>query len=203
MTFTRRRTAAVLAAPLAVGALLLSACGSDDTPATSSSTATEADTSSADTALASCPGTAPAADTAPQWTYDGTTGKVAVTGSTDSEAPKITVTTPFAVSSTQVHTLTPGTGAVVPATATVKVCYEGVNGRDGKVFDSSYKTGQPADFPLDGVIPGFTKAIAGQKVGSTVAVAIAPPDGYTTGMPDAGIEPGDTLVFAIKILSAS
>lgn len=203
MTFTRRRAAAVLATPLAACALLLSACSSDDTSATSSTTATETDTAGGDTALATCPSTAPAADTAAQWTYDGTTGKVAVTGSTDNDAPKIAVTTPFAVSSTQVHTLTPGTGAVVPATATVKVCYEGVNGRDGKVFDSSYTTGKPADFPLDGVIPGFTKAIAGQKVGSTVAVAIAPPDGYTTGMPDAGIEPGDTLVFEIKILSAS
>jgi FKBP-type peptidyl-prolyl cis-trans isomerase len=52
-------------------------------------------------------------------------------------------------------------------------------------------------------VPGFQKAIAGQKVGSTVAVAMVSADGYPEGQPRAGIEPGDTLVFAIKILGAS
>jgi FKBP-type peptidyl-prolyl cis-trans isomerase len=78
----------------------------------------------------------------------------------------------------------------------------GVNGRDGKVFDSSYQRGVPADFPLNGVVPGFQKAITGQKVGSTVGVAMASADGYPDGQPQAGIQQGDTLVFAIKILSA-
>jgi peptidylprolyl isomerase len=53
------------------------------------------------------------------------------------------------------------------------------------------------------VVPGFQKAIAGQKVGSTVAVAMASADGYPDGQPSAGILPGDSLVFAIKILGAS
>lgn len=44
---------------------------------------------------------------------------------------------------------------------------------------------------------------AGQKVGSTVAVAMVPADGYPEGRPAAGIQPGDTLIFAIKILEAS
>ncbi|NMO03391.1 peptidylprolyl isomerase [Gordonia sp. TBRC 11910] len=200
-----RRLPLFLVAPIAACALLVTACGSDDTTAvsTTDSAATEAGATTTDQALATCASGEPAADAKPQWTFDGTTGKVAVTASTDNSGPKITPTTPFAVSSTQVHTLVPGTGPVVSQTATVKVCYEGVNGRDGKVFDSAYKNGQPADFPLNGVIPGFTKAIAGQKVGSNVAVAIAPADGYTSGMPDAGIQAGDTLIFEIKILSAS
>lgn len=50
---------------------------------------------------------------------------------------------------------------------------------------------------------GFQKAIAGQKVGSTVAVAMTPADGYPDGQPSAGIRAGDSLIFAIKILSAS
>jgi FKBP-type peptidyl-prolyl cis-trans isomerase len=91
----------------------------------------------------------------------------------------------------------------VANTATVSVCYMGVNGRDGTVFDSSYERGTPADFPLTGVVPGFQKAIAGQKVGSTVAVAMATADGYPDGQPSAGIQKGDSLIFAIKILSAS
>ncbi|GAY16871.1 hypothetical protein MSZK_35970 [Mycobacterium sp. shizuoka-1] len=128
---------------------------------------------------------------------------MAVTGSTDTSAPVVTVTAPFSVTATQVQTLQAGSGPVVAPTATVSVCYMGVNGRDGRVFDSSYQRGEAVDFPLDGVVPGFQKAIAGQKVGSTVAVAMVSADGYPDGQPRAGILPGDTLVFAIKILSAS
>ena len=133
----------------------------------------------------------------------GTTGSVAVTGSTDTTAPKVDVSAPFSVTETQVHTLKAGDGPVVAPTATVSVCYMGVNGRDGTVFDSSYERGQPVDFPLNGVVPGFQKAIAGQKVGSTVAVAMTSADGYPDGQPAAGIQKGDSLIFAIKILNAA
>ncbi|NDJ89379.1 FKBP-type peptidyl-prolyl cis-trans isomerase [Mycolicibacter kumamotonensis] len=155
------------------------------------------------TAADSCPTAAAAAGGTPEWTLDGATGSVAVTGSTSSAAPRVEVTTPFSVTQTQVHTLQAGDGPVVAPTATVSVCYMGVNGRDGTVFDSSYTRGAPVDFPLNGVVPGFQKAIAGQHVGSTVAVAMTSADGYPDGQPRAGIRPGDTLVFAIKILSAT
>jgi len=188
--------------------MTLAACGSDSKPpaATSSSvsdvftapsieqTATEAST---------CPSAAPATGGAPEWTLSGATGSVAVTGSTDVAAPLVKVDGPFSVSETEVHTLKAGDGPVVAPTAKVSVCYMGVNGRDGSVFDSSYEHGQPVDFPLDGVVPGFQKAIAGQKVGSTVAVAMTSADGYPDGQPSAGIQKGDTLIFAIKILDAS
>ena len=153
--------------------------------------------------MSQCPTAAPANGGAPEWTLNGATGSIAVTGSTDTAAPVVKVTAPFSVAETQVHTLTAGDGPVVANTATVSVCYMGVNGRDGTVFDSSYERGTPADFPLTGVVPGFQKAIAGQKVGSTVAVAMATADGYPDGQPSAGIQKGDSLVFAIKILSAS
>jgi FKBP-type peptidyl-prolyl isomerase-like protein len=154
-------------------------------------------------AAGSCPSAAPQSGGTPDWTLTGSTGSVAVTGSTDTTAPRVDVTTPFSVTQTQVHTLHAGDGPVVPATATVSVCYMGVNGRDGSVFDSSYQRGAPIDFPLNGVVPGFQKAIAGQKVGSTVAVAMTSADGYPNGQPSAGIRPGDSLVFAIKVLSAT
>ncbi|MCV7384686.1 FKBP-type peptidyl-prolyl cis-trans isomerase [Mycolicibacter longobardus] len=150
-----------------------------------------------------CPTAAPASAGTPEWTLAGATGSVAVTGSTDTAAPRVDVSTPFSVTQTQVHTLQAGDGPVVPGTAKVSVCYMGVNGRDGSVFDSSYKRGTPVDFPLNGVVPGFQKAIAGQKVGSTVAVAMTSEDGYPDGQPGAGIRPGDTLVFAIKVLGAT
>lgn len=155
------------------------------------------------TAAGSCPTAAAPNGAAPDWTLAGTTGSIAVTGPTDTTAPRVTVTAPFSVTQTQVHTLHAGDGPVVSSTAKVSVCYLGVNGRDGSVFDSSYDRGAPVDFPLTGVVPGFQKAIAGQKVGSTVAVAMVPADGYPEGQPSAGIRPGDSLIFAIKILSAA
>ncbi len=70
-------------------------------------------------------------------------------------------------------------------------------------FSVAETRGAPVEFPLTGVVAGFQKAIAGQTVGSTVAVAVTSADGYATGNPAAGIEQGDSLIFAISILSAS
>ncbi|CAN5653284.1 FKBP-type peptidyl-prolyl cis-trans isomerase [soil metagenome] len=188
-------------------ALTLAACGSDaDTASTSTPSASASDVFESpitQTAAEACPTAAPANGGTPEWTLPGATGSVAVTGSTDTTAPAVNVTAPFSVTETQVHTLSAGAGPVVAPTATVSVCYMGVNGRDGTVFDSSYERGAPEEFPLDGVVPGFQKAIAGQTVGSTVAVAMVSADGYPEGQPAAGIQKGDTLVFALKILSAS
>ncbi|MEZ5131042.1 FKBP-type peptidyl-prolyl cis-trans isomerase [Mycolicibacterium sp.] len=192
-----------LAACAASLVLPVAACGTGkDSSSVSQSSVQKASTETASPS-SSCPTSAPAGDTEPEWTLDGATGSVAVTGSTDAAAPMVKVTEPFSVSETTVQTLTEGDGPIVAPTATVSVCYMGVDGRDGHVFDSSYERGAPVDFPLDGVVPGFQKAITGQKVGSTVAVAMTSADGYPKGQPRAGIEPGDTLVFAIKILDAS
>jgi len=188
--------------------MTLAACGSDsDTATASTSTPSVAEVltpSIAETATeaSTCPTAAPQAAGAPEWTVSGTTGSVAVTGSTDTAAPVVKVDGPYSVAETQVHTLKAGDGAVVAPSANVSVCYMGVNGRDGSVFDSSYERGEPVDFPLNGVVPGFQKAISGQKVGSTVAVAMTSADGYPQGQPAAGIQPGDSLIFAIKILDA-
>ncbi len=188
--------------------LALAACGSDSDTSSASTSSSVSDVfappSIEQTAVeASCPTAAPQNTGTPEWTYAGATGSVAVIGSTDTAAPFIKVDGPFSVTETEVHTLQPGEGPVVADTATVSVCYMGVNGRDGTVFDSSYERGTPVDFPLDGVVAGFKKAIAGQKVGSTVAVAMTSADGYPEGQPAAGIQKGDTLVFAIKVLDAS
>jgi FKBP-type peptidyl-prolyl cis-trans isomerase len=185
-------------------AVTLAACGSStDTPSASAHSVVKAASSEVTEpapAVNACPTAAPQNVDAPEWTLPGTAGSVAVTGSTDSTAPNVKVTAPFNVTETQVHTLVAGQGPVVADTATVSVCYMGVNGRDGSVFDSSYERGTPVEFPLNRVVPGFQKAIAGQKVGSTVAVAMTSADGYPDGQPSAGIQKGDSLVFAIKIL---
>ena len=210
-----RTSSIALVASAASLVITLAACGSDaDTSATTSSAA-EAGTSSVTEPLASspvpqapiaastCPTASPASGGTPEWTLPGATGSVAVTGSTDTAAPRVDVQAPFSVTETKVQTLKAGDGPVVADTATVSVCYMGVNGRDGTVFDSAYERGAPADFPLTGVVPGFQKAIAGQKIGSTVAVAMTSADGYPDGQPAAGIAQGDSLVFALKILDAS
>lgn len=206
VNFSRLPSAVALGACAAAFAVTLTACGSDTATPSASKSATSPAVASPVTQAAgpdaTCPTAPPANAGSPEWTLPGATGSVAVTGSTDTAAPVVKVTTPFSVTATQVHTLQAGDGPVVAPTATVSVCYEGVNGRDGNVFDSSYQRGEPAQFSLDGVVPGFQKAIAGQKVGSTVAVAMVSADGYPDGEPRAGILPGDTLVFAIKILSA-
>lgn len=188
-------------------AMTLAACGSDPaTPSASTPSVANVATSTVGetpAAASTCPTAAPDSAAAPEWTLPGATGSVAVTGSTDATAPNVKVEAPFSVAETQVKTLQAGNGPVVADTATVSVCYMGVNGRDGSVFDSSYERGAPVEFPLDGVVPGFQKAIAGQNVGSTVAVAMTSADGYPEGQPAAGIQKGDSLIFAIKILGAS
>lgn len=201
---SRLSNSVALAACAASFVVTLTACGSKADTSTASTPAAPVVSSSVTQAAGdTCPTAAPQSGGTPEWTLPGTTGSVAVTGSTDTAAPYVKVDAPFSVTETQVHTLQAGDGAVVADTATVSVCYMGVDGRDGAVFDSSYEQGAPVEFPLDRVVPGFQKAIAGQKVGSTVAVAMASADGYPDGQPSAGIQKGDTLVFAIKILSIS
>lgn len=190
----RRPSSVAFAAGAAAFAIAATACGSTSVPSSVAQTPAPS---------LGCPTALPEDGATAEWTQPGATGSVAVSGSTDTTAPMIDVTAPFSVTETQVHTLQAGEGPVVSPTATVSVCYMGVNGRDGSVFDSSYERGAPVDFPLDGVVPGFQKAIAGQTVGSTVAVAMTSADGYPQGQPGAGILPGDSLIFAIKILGAS
>ncbi len=118
--------------------------------------------------------------------------------------PTVDVTTPLTTSKTQVDTLSAGDGAKVSAGDVVTVNYDGVLGRTGDTFDSSWQRGQPTTFSTDGVIPGFAKAVVGQTVGSRVVAAVAAADGYgpSGGVPSAGIGKDDTLVFVIDIISA-
>jgi peptidylprolyl isomerase len=125
---------------------------------------------------------------------------VTVTGKFGDE-PTVEFEPAMSVEETEVKTLSKGDGEGVPAGAQVKVDYQGINGRTGDEFDSSWTTGQPATFSLNQVVPGFTKAIEGQTVGSRVLVAMPPEDGYgTSGNAQAGIQGTDTLVFVIDII---
>lgn len=106
----------------------------------------------------------------------------------------------------QVTKLIQGNGPEVKAGQTLLVQYVGqVFGSDAP-FDSSYKTGEPAQFPIGvgQVIPGWDRALVGEKVGSRVIVQIPPALGYgEAGNEGAGIGGTDTIVFAVDILAAA
>jgi peptidylprolyl isomerase len=96
-----------------------------------------------------------------------------------------------------------GDGAVVTAGQTVSAQYIGVSCTTGKIFDSSWSRGQPADFSLSQVIPGWQTGIPGMKVGGERLLGIPPDLAYgDQGNPPA-IAPGETLWFVVDILSAS
>jgi peptidylprolyl isomerase len=104
-----------------------------------------------------------------------------------------------------VKTLIQGTGKTVAKGETLVGQYDGVLWRTGKSFDSSYKHGAAAGFPIGvgQVIPGWDKALVGQKVGSRVLLIVPPKDGYgSKGSPEAGIKGTDTLVFVVDILNS-
>jgi FKBP-type peptidyl-prolyl cis-trans isomerase FkpA len=97
-----------------------------------------------------------------------------------------------------ITTLKEGTGAAPKATDTVKVHYHGTL-PDGRVFDSSLK-GEPATFPLNGVIKCWTEALQLMKVGGKSKL-VCPAD-IAYGDRGAGplIQPGATLIFEVELL---
>jgi FKBP-type peptidyl-prolyl cis-trans isomerase len=95
--------------------------------------------------------------------------------------------------------LTPGSGPKPTASDTVTVNYKGTL-IDGTEFDSSYKRGQPATFPVGGVIKGWTEALQLMPVGSKWQLFIPTDLAYgDSGRP--GIPPGATLVFEVELIS--
>ena len=96
-----------------------------------------------------------------------------------------------------------GTGEAVPAGATVTVDYCGVGLDSGAIFDSSFARGQPATFPLDGVIAGWQEGIPGMKPGGRRVLIIPGDLAYgPQPPPGSGIGPNETLVFVVDMLSS-
>ena len=98
-----------------------------------------------------------------------------------------------------VTTIKPGTGPSPAASDKVKVHYTGTL-TDGTVFDSSTQRGQPATFPLNGVIKCWTEGVATMKVGGKSKLVCPSDAAYgDTGVPPA-IKPGAVLVFEVELL---
>jgi FKBP-type peptidyl-prolyl cis-trans isomerase FklB len=92
-----------------------------------------------------------------------------------------------------------GTGAQPKATDTVSVNYRGtlINGTE---FDSSYKRGQPATFPLNGVIKGWTEGVQLMKTGSKYQFFVPATLGYGERAVSPDIGANATLIFEVELL---
>ncbi|HYR89347.1 MAG TPA: FKBP-type peptidyl-prolyl cis-trans isomerase [Terriglobia bacterium] len=98
-----------------------------------------------------------------------------------------------------VRTITPGSGASPGADDVVKVHYEGKL-IDGAVFDSSIKRGQPAEFPLNGVVPCWREALQKMKKGEKAQVVCPSAVAYGDRGSPPDIPPGATLSFEVELL---
>lgn len=98
----------------------------------------------------------------------------------------------------QYKVITEGKGAIPTANDTVKVNYKGTL-LDGTEFDSSYKRGEPAEFAVNRVIPGWTEAMQLMKVGSKYQLFI--PANLAYGEAGQGpIGPNEVLIFEVELL---
>jgi FKBP-type peptidyl-prolyl cis-trans isomerase FklB len=100
----------------------------------------------------------------------------------------------------QYKILKEGTGPKPTASDSVVCNYQGTL-IGGKEFDSSYKRGQPATFPVNGVIKGWTEALQLMPVGSKWQLFIPSDLAYGDHGAGSDIGPGDTLVFEVELLS--
>jgi FKBP-type peptidyl-prolyl cis-trans isomerase FklB len=102
-------------------------------------------------------------------------------------------------SGVQYKVIKEGTGALPKDTSMVKVHYEGKT-LDGKVFDSSYKRGQPTDFRANQVIKGWTDALVHMPAGSIWEVYIPQELAYGERQQGADIKPFSMLIFKIELI---
>jgi FKBP-type peptidyl-prolyl cis-trans isomerase FkpA len=97
------------------------------------------------------------------------------------------------------ESLKDGTGAQPAATDTVKVHYRGTF-PDGREFDSSIKRGQPAEFPLNRVIPCWTEGVQRMKVGGKAKLVCPPAIAYGSRGAGSVIPPDATLHFEVELI---
>ena len=113
---------------------------------------------------------------------------------------KLTPEVVESASGLQYQVISQGSGLRPTRKSTVLVHYLGslIN---GDVFDSSLQRGQPAEFKLDQVIPGFSEALTNMRVGDKWRIFVPPSLGYGINGVAGVIGPNETLVFEIELLS--
>lgn len=113
----------------------------------------------------------------------------------NAERDDVTVTE----SGLQYEVIEAGEGDKPAADSTVRVHYHGTL-IDGSVFDSSYKRGQPAEFPVNGVIRGWTEALQLMPVGSKWKLYVPYELAYGEQGAGGAIAPYTTLIFDVELL---
>ncbi len=128
--------------------------------------------------------------------------KVTVKGD---KSPTVSVDENFKATKTTTKVVKKGKGDAVAEGDAVTLDYVAVNGRTGKTFDSSFKSGSPLTTTLKSgsVLPGFVKGLKGQKVGSRVLIAIPPKDGFGAANKQLGLKASDTMVFLMDIVKSA
>lgn len=182
-----KRSRLVAPATLALSAaLVLSACGSSSDSGSGAGSASAGDCGTATTT------TEGIGSNACGVTVEGGFG----------EKPVITIGDETkAVTQLQVIDLVEGTGDPVLENARVLADYSGVGASTKKQFDSSFDRGQPAEFSLDQVIPGWTQGIPGMKLDGRRLLIIPGALAYGANPPSADIEPDEVLVFVVDMVN--
>lgn len=97
------------------------------------------------------------------------------------------------------ESLKDGGGEKASPDATVQVHYRGTLA-NGNEFDSSYKRGQPATFPLNRVIPCWTEGVSKMKEGGKAKLTCPPEIAYGSRGAGAAVPPNATLTFEVELL---
>ncbi|HCV01925.1 FKBP-type peptidyl-prolyl cis-trans isomerase [Pseudoalteromonas sp. SSMSWG5] len=113
----------------------------------------------------------------------------------NAKRPEVTVTE----SGLQYEVLTEGNGEKPTVDSTIRAHYHGTL-INGTVFDSSYERGQPAEFPVGGVIKGWTEAVQMMGTGSKWRLYVPHELAYGERGAGAAIAPFSTLIFDVELL---
>lgn len=145
------------------------------------------------------PATSQTSDGAPALT--GTPVSVEVSGDYGTQ-PEVVITPGDPVTELEVSDVIVGEGDALPAGATLTADYVGYGGATGQMFDASWVRGEPATFPLSNVIMGWQEGLVGMQVGGRRLLVIPAELGYGNNPPPgSGIEPGETLIFVVDLVS--
>jgi peptidylprolyl isomerase len=135
-------------------------------------------------------------------TVSGSAAGLPVVTGNAGEAPTITPPTGAAPATLQTQDLIVGTGTEVLPTSTLTVHYTLMTWSNGSLVESSWNGGQPATFPLSGVIAGWQEGLPGAKAGGRRLLVIPADKGY--GPNGSGpIGPNETLIFVVDIIAVS
>jgi peptidylprolyl isomerase len=145
---------------------------------------------------------APGVQVAPSAGSTGTTASTPTVPSALSKQPVVAVPKGPPPNHVVAKDLITGNGSPVTPAATVTVNYVGVLYKNGKQFDSSWSRGQPATFPLAGLIRGWSEGMVGMRVGGRRELIIPPSLAYGKAGRQ-GIPPNSTLVFVVDLLSVA